>query len=148
MLHDICYILHLKYSSMHQNNLGIALIKSIVIIFTLVAILLTLGLAFRSARIQARDARRVADVKQIMDALKIYYDYNQKYPSVIEGQPKDITRYLEYWPQAPTPADGNCNELVNQYKYEQLANGESYKLSFCLGKGADGYAAGFYEVKP
>ena len=39
-------------------------------------------LAFNIARVKARDARRLADMKQIQLALDLYYDNHNRFPSV------------------------------------------------------------------
>jgi hypothetical protein len=127
---------------------GAALIRNIVLALSVIIILTVVLLGFRAGRIQARDTQRLSDVRQIQSALKLFYDYNQKYPEAVGKQPKDIIGYMNYWPQAPTPTDGSCTDAQNQYVYDQLDRGESYVLSFCLGTNVEGNAAGFYQLKP
>ncbi|HYE22325.1 MAG TPA: hypothetical protein VD998_01905 [Verrucomicrobiae bacterium] len=131
----------------YQNQNGLAIIKTVVLVTGSIILALVIFMSVMSANAKARDVRRISDIKQITDALKLYYDYNQRYPETVENQPKDITKYMQYWPQAPN-ADGGCTKENNQYKYQQTEGGQSYVLSFCLGKGANGYAAGYYQIKP
>jgi hypothetical protein len=131
-----------------QNNSGFVLVKTVVLILSAIIIVLVLLLAYRSATIQARNAQRLADISQIQAALKLFYDYNRYYPEAVSKQPKDITDYLEFWPKAPTPADGICNSQVNEYVYEQVDRGESYSLSFCIGQNTNDIPAGYYKVGP
>ena len=60
---------------------GFTLIELLVVI-AIIGILSSVVLAsLNSARKKGRDARRVADVKQIQLALELYYDANSNYPS-------------------------------------------------------------------
>lgn len=67
---------------MKQNKInGFTLMELIVVIaiITLVTSLILVGL--KNAQVQARHARRVADLKQIQKALQLYYqDHNDAYP--------------------------------------------------------------------
>ncbi len=131
----------------YDSSRGSALVRSIVLIAVSIVIFLVVVLSYRSGAAQARDQRRLSDVKQIAGALKLFYDYNLKYPPSVENQPKDITKYLEFWPQAPN-ADGDCSREQNVYTYRQTDNGDSYVLGFCLGKSSSGFSAGYHEYKP
>ena len=57
----------------------IELLVVISIIGVLASVVLT---SVNSARIKARDARRIADLNQIKTALEFYYDDNGYYPGV------------------------------------------------------------------
>ncbi|MBI5742669.1 MAG: type II secretion system protein [Candidatus Niyogibacteria bacterium] len=66
---------------MKNNKKGFTLIELLVVI-AIIGILASVVLAsLNSARKKSRDARRVADIKQIQLALEMYYDANSgKYP--------------------------------------------------------------------
>jgi general secretion pathway protein G len=63
-----------------KNNNGFTLIELLVVI-AIIGILSSVVLAsLKSARIKARDARRIADIKQIQLALQLFYDSKRYYP--------------------------------------------------------------------
>jgi hypothetical protein len=129
-------------------NSGIALLKGIVMIVCLFVVAFALLFGFLAGKKQARDRERLSDVSKIAGALEQYKEFNQVYPESVSGQPKNFAGYIEYWPQAPTPADGTCKSSDNVYYYEQLDRGESYRLTFCLGKKTNGYGPGIASVNP
>ncbi len=64
-----------------KNSGGFTLIELLVVI-AIIGILSSVVLAsLNSARTKARDARRVADIKQLQIALELYYDAQNKYPN-------------------------------------------------------------------
>ncbi len=59
---------------------GFTLIELLVVI-AIIGLLSTLAVvALNSARLKARDAKRIADIKQIQTALELYYNDNNGYP--------------------------------------------------------------------
>ncbi|TSC77748.1 MAG: putative General secretion pathway protein GspG [Parcubacteria group bacterium Gr01-1014_33] len=64
---------------------GFTLIELLVVI-AIISVLASVVLAsVNSARAKARDARRLSDMKQIQLALQLFYDTNNRYPSVAES---------------------------------------------------------------
>ncbi|OHA07206.1 MAG: hypothetical protein A2934_03390 [Candidatus Sungbacteria bacterium RIFCSPLOWO2_01_FULL_47_10] len=88
---------------------GFTLIELLVVI-AIIGILASIVLAsLNTARRKSRDARRVADIKQIQLALELYFDDNTEYPDVLSGNLNPT-----YIPAIPNdPVGGN-------YSYDNL----------------------------
>ena len=66
-----------------NNKKGFTLIELLVVI-AIIGILSSVVLAsLNSARTKSRDARRIADVKQVQLALELYFDDNVVYPATL-----------------------------------------------------------------
>ena len=120
-----------------SNKKAFSLIELLVVI-AIIGILATLAvISLQGARKGARDAKRVANIKQIQTALELYFNDEGRYPSSLNfGQGKiesPTAVYMKRLPLAPNPSDGTCGN-DNTYYYSTLGedNG-SYEISFCLG---------------
>lgn len=96
----------------------------------------------QNARGLSRDAKRLADVRQLASALELYFNDNNKYPN----QLSDLTAagqytYIGTLPTPPAELDGTCTAEQNKYTYTITAPSE-YRLTFCLGAKTGGYSAG------
>jgi len=124
---------------------GFTLVELLVVI-TIIGVLSTMTVVYlESARMSARDARRLADIKQIQLALKMYYNDLGTYPAAVAPGTGSIanggTNYLLRVPTNPKPyIDNDCPD--QDYQYQQLENGQRYSLSFCLGTKIDELDAG------
>ncbi len=139
---------------MKKNQNGFTLIELLVVI-AIIGLLSTLSIvALNSARARSRDARRVADVKQIQTALEMYYNEMNSYPATssltfITGSGASST-YMTKVPDAPLPPDGTCTTSAgsNPYGYAQKENGASYTLTYCLGAKTGDIPAGVQTATP
>jgi len=142
---------------MKKNQQGFTLIELLVVI-AIIGLLSTLSIvALNQARARSRDARRLADVKQIQTALEMYYNDLNQYPaSTTPGQKiaSETTVYMDIVPKPPLPADGaTCATTANDgYTYtQQTFNGfayASYTLAYCLGSATGGVKAGQQVATP
>lgn len=108
-----------------SKNKAFTLIE-LLIAMAIIGILATVGLgSFRTAQMRGRDAERKSDLKQISNAIELYYqDYN-RYPlatlitlgsELTDGK----TTYMKIVPGDPT---GAC-----PYIYKVSSTGKSYQL--------------------
>ena len=146
---------------MKKNKQGFTLIELLVVI-AIIGLLSTLSIvALNQARARARDARRLADVKQIQTALEMYYNDEGGYPAtadVVAGQSiigTASTTYMDIVPKAPIPADGDTTGCAGAtiYTYAVTAsfNGStngSYTLNYCLGSATGGIPVGLNTATP
>ena len=142
-----------------NNKKGFTLIELLVVI-AIIGLLSTLSvLALNNARQKSRDAKRVADIKQIQTALELYYNDAYGYPTggssgeVLSGEELNFgtTVYMNSIPSAPTPQDGDCTSGAsgtNVYDYTQNGNGASYDIEYCIGAATGEIAAGLNTATP
>jgi prepilin-type N-terminal cleavage/methylation domain-containing protein len=141
---------------MIKNKKGFTLIELLVVI-AIIGLLSTLAVvALNNARQKSRDAKRVADVKQIQTALELYFNDCNQYPPEA-GTPGRLVgtesagcvggttfgTFLATVPTPPTPADGSNCAAANTYTYNAMVTGggdctgagvcASYTIQYCLG---------------
>ncbi|MFH1745312.1 MAG: type II secretion system protein [bacterium] len=144
-----------------NNKKGFTLIELLVVI-AIIGLLSTLAVvALNSARMKARDARRVGDVKQIQTALELYYNDNSGYPAgsalalgvgatgCLDQDGFDTagacsgTVYMGQVPSYPAPrTDGDCTTGIAGYTYNSPGAVSTYYLKYCLGGITGGVEAG------
>lgn len=124
--------------NLYQKSSGLIEVAAMTFGFLAAVVLLSLS----SARAKSRDAKRLADVRQIASALELYFNDKGRYPSSLSTlEPL----YISVIPTAPLPADGNCTQNQNQYTYVKISD-RDYKLTFCLGQYTSGYTGGAHEL--
>lgn len=123
---------------------GFTLIELLVVI-AIIGVLASVVLAtLTSARAKSRDAKRIGDVRQVMTALELFYNDNNRYPTATTNVPTSsdgapaFSTHLASYPTAPTPFDnpavgGTCTAVNNAYVYAQTGSGTGYTITFCLG---------------
>ncbi len=93
----------------------------LLVVIAIIGILSSVVLAsLNSARKKGRDARRIADVKQLQLALELYYDAQGSYPAAISGAELTGPGYIATNPKDPTTAA--------VYAYDQVSSGSGYYL--------------------
>ncbi len=110
---------------MKTNRRGFTLIELLVVI-AIIGILSSVVLAsLNSARQKGRDARRIADIKQLQLALELYYDANGEYPATVATSTLVQNGYIAAIPSDPQTGDA--------YEYAGLNTGcTSYHLAATL----------------
>ena len=141
-----------------RKQKGFTLIELLVVI-AIIGLLSTLAVvSLNSAREKSRDAKRVADVKQMQTALELYFQDVNLYPveataitlggtgntclDSTSGFAASCTDpYMGLVPAAPTPPSGNA------YTYTS-ADGSTYGIAFTLEGVTGGLAAGAHAASP
>jgi prepilin-type N-terminal cleavage/methylation domain-containing protein len=145
---------------MKNNKKGFTLIELLVVI-AIIGLLSTLAVvALGNARSKSRDARRVADIKQIQTSLELFYNDENRYP---DGQAAGETvtagtsitgtneTFMQVVPANPTPngatyvytACTSAGVCANP-----TATAGSYTLSYSLEGITGGIASGAHTATP
>lgn len=110
----------------HSQERGFTLIELLVVI-AIIGILSSIVLAsLNTARQKSRDARRVADIRQLQLAAQLYYDANGSYPTSTAAL---APTYIATIPGDPIGTVA--------YPYDQGVNGTTYHLGANLEDGSN-----------
>lgn len=102
---------------MYRKGRGFTLIELLVVIAIIGILAAVVLAALNSARIKGRDARRLSDIKQLQNALVLYYsDNTSQYPLDIYDTTSGLT--ATYIPTVPTDPLTAAN-----YDYTGLTDG-------------------------
>ncbi len=134
-----------------NNRKGFTLIELLVVI-AIIGILSTIAVvALGNARAKSRDAKRIADVRQMAQALELYYNDQLTYPTTLGVVPGSAlisggTTYMAQVPSNPSPrTDNGCSNV--DYFYSQIS-ASSYTIAYCLGAATGDIAAGTHLATP
>lgn len=93
----------------------------LLVVIAIIGVLSSVVLAsLNTARQKSRDARRVADVKQLQLALELYFDTNRAYPAALDAASLVTPGYISAIPVDPID--------LSVYPYDQLTSGTSYEM--------------------
>ncbi len=155
-----------------NNKKGFTLIELLVVI-AIIGLLATLSVvALNNARQKSRDAKRVADIKQIQTALELYYADQDGYPSFGSGitlgsSDYDVlcdtsagfqgnttgcnTVYMGQVPSAPTPPSSNAYTYCSTTSSAPTtcaASTDRYMITFVLEGDVNSLSSGTRTATP
>jgi len=136
---------------------GFTLIELLVVI-AIIGILASVVMAsLNSARVKARDARRISDIKQIQTALELYYLDHGQYPNighviVCESNTASyaaltnalVPTYLPQIPLDPSPT-GTCSSWGRRYVVASASTG--YKVIAHVPENAAGQPRSLWDPR-
>jgi prepilin-type N-terminal cleavage/methylation domain-containing protein len=139
---------------------GFTLIELLVVV-SIIGILSSLVLtSLNSARIKARDAKRLASIKQIQSSLELYYNTNGSYPVLLayHNTSSGDVNWLTSFATAIRPflTSVPSDSTSGGYMYSSTNSGSKYGLAVAFeGTGYNnlmtndgGHYVGYYEIGP
>jgi prepilin-type N-terminal cleavage/methylation domain-containing protein len=141
---------------LRKNNHSAFTLIELLVVIAIIALLATFSvIALNSARAKARDAKRLADIKNISTALDMYYNENGVYP--VSPTSSGIITNLCF---SNIGITSTCGETVyigdlpgdpigdSEYSYMPTDDRLDYALTFTMEIGTAGYEAGDYTATP
>jgi prepilin-type N-terminal cleavage/methylation domain-containing protein len=139
-----------------RNKKSAFTLVELLVVIAIIGLIATLSvIALGNARSKSRDSKRVSDIKQVQTALELFFSDQGRYPTSEEWNSGSLyatgtfgtTTYLEHIPTSPDNADGDCSAGENLYNYYSY-NGDTYTLTFCLGKEIGSLNSGLQLATP
>ncbi len=151
-----------------NKNFGFTLIELLVVIAIIGFISVLAVAAMSTVRAKSRDAKRLADIKQIQAALNLYYNDRRMYPTLTAYLGRDTTRkclttssagfttlgcpnaFMAVIPKDPGVSTANANQYYFRPATAQVTGQgpQNYYLRFNLERGYESYRRGYNYITP
>ena len=149
VLYNGCMQMFQWKSSSREHSRGFTLIELLAVIAIIGILSSTVLASISAARQKSRDAKRIAEVRQIGRAMELYYDTHQSYPSTTPAGYSGTDAGVQFlvtvgfFPEQPIPPLG----LDTAYHYHGLYTDTSGVTHECdgsapAGTACDGFALG------
>lgn len=138
----------------YNNKNGFTLFELLVVI-AIIGLLATITLvALNEVREDARNSKRIADMKQVQLALAMRFDNDSNYPASLDFDSGDRIAsedgskiYLEQVPSNPHPRDeGGCSD--SNYTYATTNANTTYEITYCISEATGDVSAGTHTATP
>jgi prepilin-type N-terminal cleavage/methylation domain-containing protein len=147
---------------LRNKNKGFTLIELLVVIAIIGLLASVVLLALNSARQKARDAKRLADIRQLASAMELYFNDKSGYPTHAAGSLQTAATalapgYIGMIPTNPGPqAEGLCSSATGaqgnpDYYFEDNSGANQsgyYTVDFCISAATGGYSGGTHQLTP
>lgn len=95
------------------------------------------------------NAKAIADVRQLMTTLELYFNDQKRYPQRLGHLNVGGGGQVEYIGTLPKPlADPICAGINEYFNYAPSADGKSYTFDFCLTTQTETLSAGRHQASP
>jgi len=114
---------------------GFTILELLVVVAIIAVLLSATAIVMSSSRAKSRDATRMAELRQIQNALNLYFTANNAFPvfateTTITGDDAFSLALENAGTIDEVPTDPN--HPATPYTYQSNAEGTTYILSFCL----------------
>jgi len=137
---------------MENKKQGFTIIELMVTMAIIGMIVALITISFSGAKAKSRDSRRMEDLKQISNALNLYYSVHRNFPTAnpvihLDGADTISTSLINenFMPAAITDPLDSGNYIYQYFS----SSGLDYVLSFYLETGSiQGYSVGAHTMQP
>ena len=124
-----------------KSSTGFTLIEIMVVIAIIALLASVVLVTLAAAKQKSRDAKRLADVRQLASAMELYFNDNTSFPATLG--PLTPT-YIKSLPTYPSPVDTPC--IANNSTYSYTGSSNTYTLLFCISTAIGSLSAGTHTL--